>query len=56
MLSHAEAWDHYGRATEFLEGLKNRDADREGTPFPPLLHFSSDFFRRLMTFLICSAG
>jgi hypothetical protein len=43
-LSPAKAWDHYRWATEFLEDLKNREADREGRPFPPLLPFPSDFF------------
>jgi hypothetical protein len=42
MLSPAEAWDHYRRVTEFLEGLKDREVDREDNSFPPLLHFPSD--------------
>jgi hypothetical protein len=33
VLSTADAWDSYRRVTEFLEGLKNREADREGIPF-----------------------
>jgi hypothetical protein len=56
MLSPAEAWDHCQRATEFLEGLKNKETDQEGNHFPPLLLFSFVFFRWLMTFLIYSAG
>jgi hypothetical protein len=32
-----EAWNSSWRVTEFLEGLKNREANREGTPFAPLL-------------------
>jgi hypothetical protein len=44
-LSPAEAWDHYRQAAKFLEGLNGREANREGTPFPPLLPFPSDFFR-----------
>jgi hypothetical protein len=43
-LSPAEAWDHCRRAAEFLEGLNNREANREGNPFSPLLLFPSDFF------------
>jgi hypothetical protein len=31
-LSAVEAWDYCRRAAEFLEGLKNREADQEGTP------------------------
>jgi hypothetical protein len=30
-----EAWDYAWHATEFLEGLKNGEANREGTPFSP---------------------
>jgi hypothetical protein len=33
VLSIADAWDSSRRVTDFLEGLKNREADREGTPF-----------------------
>jgi hypothetical protein len=33
VLSTADAWDSSWRVTEFLEGLKNREADREGIPF-----------------------
>jgi hypothetical protein len=37
VLSTTKAWNSSRRVTEFLEGLKNREADREGTPFAPLL-------------------
>jgi hypothetical protein len=37
VLSTTDAWNSSRRVTEFLEGLKNREADREGTPFVPLL-------------------
>jgi hypothetical protein len=37
ILSTADAWDSSRRVTEFLEGLKNQEADREGKPFVPLL-------------------
>jgi hypothetical protein len=37
VLSTANAWDSSRRVTDFLEGLKNREDDREGTPFVPLL-------------------
>jgi hypothetical protein len=33
MLSTANAWDSSRRVIEFLEGLKNREADREGILF-----------------------
>jgi hypothetical protein len=32
-LSTSNAWDSSRHVTDFLEGLKNREADREGTPF-----------------------
>jgi hypothetical protein len=32
--SNAEAWDSARRFTEYLEGLKNVEADQEGTHFP----------------------
>jgi sulfate adenylyltransferase subunit 1 (EFTu-like GTPase family) len=41
--SSAEAWESSQRLIEYLEGLKNAKADREGTPFsfcyfnPPIL-------------------
>jgi hypothetical protein len=44
MLSAAEAWDFYWRTTEFLEGLKNREADQQGNPFAPSLFLSFDLF------------
>jgi hypothetical protein len=37
ILSIADAWDSSRHVTKFLEGLKNREADREGTPLVPLL-------------------
>jgi hypothetical protein len=55
MLSPVETWDHCPWVAKFLEGVKNREADQKGNPFPPLLLFPSDLFR-LMTFLICNAG
>jgi hypothetical protein len=36
-LSAAEAWDFCRRTTEFLEGLKNREADQQGNHL--LLHY-----------------
>jgi hypothetical protein len=43
VVSTVEAWDYSWRTTEFLEGLKNREADQEGNPFSPLLLQPSDF-------------
>jgi hypothetical protein len=43
-LSAAEAWDYYWWIAEFLEGLKNREADQEGNPFTPSLFLSFDLF------------
>jgi hypothetical protein len=43
-LSVAEAWDYCRRTTEFLEGLKDREADQEGNPFTPSLFLSFDLF------------
>jgi hypothetical protein len=43
-LSVAEAWDYYRRTTEFIEGLKNREADQEGNPFTPSLLISFNLF------------
>jgi hypothetical protein len=51
-LPAAEAWDYCQRAAEILEGLKNREADQEGTPFTPSLFHSFNLFSWLMTFLI----
>jgi hypothetical protein len=48
----AEAWDYCRRATEILEGLKNREADQEGNPFTPSLFHSFNLFSKLMAFLI----
>jgi hypothetical protein len=43
-LSAAEAWDYCRWTAEFLEGLKNREADQEGNPFTPSLFLSFDLF------------
>jgi hypothetical protein len=43
-LSAAEAYDFCRRTTEFLEGLKNREADQQGNPFTPSLFLSFDLF------------
>jgi hypothetical protein len=43
-LSAAEAWDFCRRTTEFLEGLKNREADQQGNSFTPSLFLSFDLF------------
>jgi hypothetical protein len=37
VLSTVEACDSSQRVTDFLEGLKNQEADQEGTPYVPLL-------------------
>jgi hypothetical protein len=37
VLSTADAWDSSRCVTDFLKGLKNQEANREGTPFVPLL-------------------
>jgi hypothetical protein len=37
VLSTTDAWDFARCVTDFLEGLKNREADREDTPCVPLL-------------------
>jgi hypothetical protein len=39
-LSAAKALDFCRRTAEFLEGLKNRDADQQGNPFTPSLFLS----------------
>jgi hypothetical protein len=44
VLSNAEAWNFYRRTAEFLEGLKNREADQQGNSFTPLLFLSFDLF------------
>jgi hypothetical protein len=36
VLSTADTWDSSWRVTEFLEGLKNIEANWEGIPFVPL--------------------
>jgi hypothetical protein len=43
-LSATEAWDYCWRTAEFLEGLKNREANQEGNPFIPSLFLSFDLF------------
>jgi hypothetical protein len=43
-LSTAEAWNFCRRIAEFLEGLKNRDADQQGNLFTPSLFLSLDLF------------
>jgi hypothetical protein len=40
----AEAWDFYRWTSEFLEGLKNREADQQGNPFTTSLFLSFDPF------------
>jgi hypothetical protein len=43
-LSAAEAWDFCRWTAEFLEGLKNRDADQQGNQFTHSLFLSFDLF------------
>jgi hypothetical protein len=43
-LSAAEAWDFCRRTAEFLEGLKNREADQQGSSFTTSLFLSFDLF------------
>jgi hypothetical protein len=43
-LSAAEAWDYCRRTAEFLEGLKNREANQGGNPVTPLFFLSFDLF------------
>jgi hypothetical protein len=43
-LSAAKAWDFCRWIVEFLEGLKNRDADQHGNSFTPSLFLSFDLF------------
>jgi hypothetical protein len=38
-MSAAEAWDFCQQTDEFLEGLKNREADQQGNSFTPSLFF-----------------
>jgi hypothetical protein len=40
----AEPWDYCRRTAEFLEALKNREADQEGNPFTQSLFLSFDAF------------
>jgi hypothetical protein len=43
-LSVAEAWNFHRQTAEFLEGLKNRDADQQDNSFTPSLFISFDLF------------
>jgi hypothetical protein len=43
-LSATEACDFYRRTTEFLEDLKNREANQQGNPFTPSLFLYFDLF------------
>jgi hypothetical protein len=43
-LPAAEPWDYCRRTAEFLEALKNREADQEGNPFTQSLFLSFDAF------------
>jgi hypothetical protein len=51
-LPAAEAWDHWRRTAEILEGLKNKEADQEGNPFTSSLFHSFNLFNWLTAFLI----
>jgi hypothetical protein len=53
-LSAAEAWNYCRRIAEFLEGLKNKEANQEGNPFTHSLFLSFDLFACLTAFSICS--
>jgi hypothetical protein len=44
VLSAAEVWDFCWRTTEFLEGLKDKEADQQGNPFTPSPFLSFDLF------------
>jgi hypothetical protein len=44
MLSIADAWDFYRWTAEFLEGLKNREANQKGNPFTSSSFLSFDLF------------
>jgi hypothetical protein len=46
-LSAIEAWDFCRWTAEFLEGLKNREADQHGNPFTPSLFLSFDLLANL---------
>jgi hypothetical protein len=41
VLLTADSWNSSQRVIEFLDGLKNREANQEGIPFVPLLFQSS---------------
>jgi hypothetical protein len=43
-LSVVEVWDFSQWIDEFLEGLKNREADQKGISFTPSLFLSFDLF------------
>jgi hypothetical protein len=43
-LSAAEVWDFCRRTTEFLVGLKKKEADQQGNIFTPSLFLSFDLF------------
>jgi hypothetical protein len=55
-LSAVEASDFCQWTAEFLEGLKNRDADQQGNPFTPSLFLSFDLFGCLAAFSIHGIG
>jgi hypothetical protein len=55
-LSAAEAWNFCRQTAEFLEGLKNRDANQQGNLFTPSLFLSFDLFGWLVVFSICSVA
>jgi hypothetical protein len=55
-LSAAEAWNFCRWIAEFLEDLKNRDADQQGNSFTPSLFLSFDLFGCLTVFSICSVS
>jgi chromosome segregation ATPase len=50
-LSAAEAWHYCRQTVEFLEGLKNREADQEGNSFTPSLFLSFNLFDWLTALL-----
>jgi hypothetical protein len=56
VLSTANVWNSSRCVTEFLDGLKNWEADREGTPFVPLLLQSPDTLHWFLTILNYSPG
>jgi hypothetical protein len=56
VLSTAEVWDSSRCITEFPEGLRSREAYREGIHVFPLLLQSSDSFHQFTIILSYSAG